>query len=106
MDALRIVLTACATEADAVKISKALLKADLAACCNIIPGVRSLFKWRGKLEDGQEVILLIKTRGGKVNDLMFAIDGLHGYDLPGIEVLTVEAANKAFGAWVNEATPD
>ncbi len=101
MDRVKIIFTTCASEKDAEKLSRALLKDGLAACCNIIPGVRSLYKWQGKIEDGAELILLIKTRSGRVADVMAAIEQQHGYDVPPIEVLSVEEANKAFQEWIN-----
>lgn len=104
MDDLKIVFTTCATNKDAEKLSKALLKADLIACANIIPGVHSFYKWQGKIEEGDEVIVLFKTRGGKVKDVIFALEGLHSYDVPPIEVLTVEQANKAFSNWIIDET--
>lgn len=104
MDPLKIIFTTCATREDAEKVSKALLKADLVACANIIPGVRSLYKWQGKIEEGDEVIVLFKTRAAKVKDVIAALEGLHSYDVPPIEVLSVEEANKAFHAWIIDET--
>lgn len=104
MDDLKIVFTTCANREDAEKLSKALLKADLVACANIIPGVHSLYKWQGKIEEGDEVIVLFKTRSAKVKDIIFALEGLHSYDVPPIEVLGVEEANKAFKKWIIDET--
>lgn len=104
MDQIKIILTTCATEDDAEKISKALLDGDLAACCNIIRDVRSIFKWKGKIEDEKEVLVLIKTRKGKVKDVLFAVERLHTYDLPPVEVLSIVEASKAFQKWINDET--
>lgn len=104
MDNLKIVFTTCATGEDAEKLSRALLKADLVACANIIPGIHSFYKWQGKIEEGDEVIVLFKTRAAKVKDVIFALEGLHSYDVPPIEVLSVEQANKAFQKWIVDET--
>ncbi len=104
MDPLKIVFTTCATLGEAETLSRALLKADLVACANIIPSVRSLYKWQGKIEEGDEVIVLFKTRAAKVGDVISTLEGLHSYDVPPIEVLSVEEANKAFQKWIIDET--
>ncbi|MHA1544760.1 MAG: divalent cation tolerance protein CutA, partial [Alphaproteobacteria bacterium] len=55
-------------------------------------------------EEGDEVIVLFKTRAGKVKDIIFALEGLHTYDVPPIEVLSVEEANQTFQKWINDET--
>jgi periplasmic divalent cation tolerance protein len=70
------------------KIAKALVTEHLAACVNIISGVRSIYHWKGKIEDESEVMLLIKTSADLFASLEEQIHKLHSYDVP--EIIAIE----------------
>jgi periplasmic divalent cation tolerance protein len=89
-------------EATAVKISRVLVTEKLAACCNIIPGLRSVFTWKGELCDEAECLLVIKTRAEIYERLEKRIQELHPYEVPEILALTVNRGLSNYLKWVDE----
>jgi periplasmic divalent cation tolerance protein len=83
-----------------------LVAERLAACVNILPGVTSVYRWQGDIEEDTEDTLLIKTRTDGVSALSDRIRELHSYDTPEIVVLEVDAAasDPRYVAWVCEST--
>lgn len=101
-----IVFCTCpdATTADA--IAQALVSERLAACVNVLPGVRSTYRWQGAVEHADEVLLLIKTTRGRLDALSARVQALHPHELP--EVLAVEAHGglTPYLDWVAQQTRD
>ena len=92
------------TEADT--IARALVGEKLAACVNIIPGVRSVYRWQGKVEEADEIILIAKTRAELFEPLRKLVKALHSYECPCIVALPVSTGYQAFLDWVAaETTP-
>src|SRR3546814_20349493 len=83
-DADRIVLLYCtaASVAEAEKVAEAVVGKRLAACANIIPGMRSLYWWQGKLEKGEEAVLILKTRADLVESVTAAVKAANSYSVP------------------------
>ena len=98
-DAL-LVLTTCGSEEEAAGIARALLDSRLAACVNLLPRVRSLYRWEGKVEDAAETLLLIKTRAALLDALTAEVRRLHSYELPEIIALPVAAGLPPYLAWI------
>ena len=92
----------CPDAGVADRIAGALVSARLAACVNILPGVRSVYRWQGAIERADELLLLIKTTRAQLEPLAALIASLHPYELP--EVLAVEVAGGSPGYldWVVE----
>jgi periplasmic divalent cation tolerance protein len=82
-DPFSVVLVTCPAEASE-KIARAVLDACTAACVNIVPDVRSLYRWEGKVEDARECLLLIKTRTALLGELERVVKGAHPYEVPEI----------------------
>ena len=91
-----------ATTADA--LAQVLVAERLAACVNVLPGVRSTYRWQGHVEHGDEVLMLIKTTADRLDALVARVTALHPAELP--EVLAVEAAGglTPYLHWVAEQT--
>ena len=87
---------------EAGAIGKALVELKLAACVNIIDGMRSIYSWEGKIQEDAEVILIAKTREALVPELTEKVKELHSYDCPCIVSLPVSGGNKAFLDWIAE----
>jgi periplasmic divalent cation tolerance protein len=88
---------------EASNISRILIEKKLAACCNIVPGITSIFHWQGKIETSQETILLIKTTQKKYDQLEKEIKMLHSYSVPEIIATRIEAGSQAYIDWILES---
>lgn len=104
----RIVLTTCGKPEDADRIARALLDRRLAACVNILPGVRSLYRWQGKIEEDSELLLVIKTTAAAVETLKTAVAAMHPYEVPELVVLPIEDGAARYLEWIaaNVAFPE
>lgn len=98
-----VVLTTVGSAEQAHSIAEALVEQRLAACVNILPSVRSIYRWKGKLWDDEELLLVIKTTTGMFQALREAIRSLHSYELPEVLALPVADADPAVLAWLNSA---
>jgi periplasmic divalent cation tolerance protein len=98
-----IALTTCGTEADAAALAREIIEHRAAACVNVVPGVRSFYRWRGKIEDEREFLLVMKTTRGKLEALRETVLKLHPYDLPEFVALPVEAGSEEYLGWVEAA---
>lgn len=99
---VRTVYVTAADEAGASELAAALLERRLIACANLLPGMRSLFRWQGRVEDASEVAMLLKTTVDRIDELLAAIDELHPYDTPCAVVWPIEAGLPAYLAWVED----
>lgn len=98
-----LVLTTLAKSADAEWLARALVERGLAACVNVVPGVTSIYRWKGKVERGEEQLLLIKTRGERLGELREAVVALHPYELPELIALPIEAGHTPYFDWLDES---
>lgn len=82
------------------RIVSALLQQRLAACVNILPGMRSAYWWQGKIERADETVLIVKTRAELVDEVTTAIKKLHSYSNPCVAALTVTGGSPEFLDWI------
>ena len=100
MDA-RVVLVTCGSLAEGRKIAKAVVGKKLAACVNLISApVESVYRWKGKVENAKEFLLIIKTVVRRLPDLEEEIARLHSYEVPEFLVLRVEDGSKSYLEWL------
>ncbi len=85
-------------------IAHALVKERLVACVNIIPGIHSVYRWEGKIDEDNEVILLAKTVDDKVKEAIQKIRELHTYELPDIIVLPIIGGLKEYLEYIATET--
>jgi periplasmic divalent cation tolerance protein len=95
-----VVLSTCANEADASRVSRALVEARLAACVSVIPGLRSYYRWQGELETSDEFLLLIKTSRDLFAELKIELEKIHPYEVPEILALPVVAGAENYLNWL------
>src|SRR5512140_234935 len=95
-----IVVTTVGTQEQALDIANNLVDRHLAACVNIVPGVRSIFRWKGEVNDDTEFLLLVKTVKERYDDVAGAIKALHAYELPEILAYPATFADPVFSSWV------
>jgi len=98
--------TCVADAASAEHLAERLIAEQLAACVNIVPGVRSIYRWQGQIERGTEQMLMIKTTRAAFERLSARLKALHPYELP--ELIAVESSlgDAAYLAWVEAAVAD
>jgi len=101
--AVLVYVTAPSLE-EAESLARLAVESRLAACANILPGMRSLYWWRGKLERGDETVLLLKTTEALAPALTEALMAAHSYDCPCVVTLPVTGGNPDFLRWINDET--
>jgi len=89
---------------EAKNISRKLVEKKLAACCNILPKVLSIYHWQGKIEESQEILILIKTTQKKYDQLEKEIKMMHSYSVPEIIATQIETGSRAYIDWIVEST--
>ena len=100
----RVVLVTCGSLAEGRKIARAVVTKRLAACVNIVSApVESIYRWKGKVEQAREFLLIIKTTARRLKDLEKEIARLHSYDIPEFLVLKVEGGSQSYLEWLAEA---
>ncbi|MBL0176165.1 MAG: divalent-cation tolerance protein CutA [Ignavibacteria bacterium] len=98
-----IVHTSTASAAEAERIAASLVEERLAACCTVIPGIQSLYRWKGALQRETEHMLLIKSDLRLFPALERRIRELHSYDVPEILAVRVAAATEDYIAWMRDS---
>jgi periplasmic divalent cation tolerance protein len=98
-----IVFVTCESKEQAENIAQSVVTNKLAACVNVLPGIRSCYVWERKLTWSDEVLLLIKTTRGRFDQLQDRIKALHSYSVPEIVSVTIEDAFDKYIAWIDSA---
>lgn len=104
MSDLRLVYVTAASVDEATKIGRALVEERLAACVNILPGMRSIYRWQGAVETADEVVLIAKTRAALVQALVARMREMHSYDVPCAVSLPILDGNPDYLQWLGEET--
>jgi periplasmic divalent cation tolerance protein len=98
-----VVLVTC-PPGEAPALAENLVEERLAACVNVVPSVRSVYRWEGKLAREEEALLVIKTRRDRFEALRARVVALHGYAVPEVIALPVEAGFGPYLEWVTRET--
>jgi periplasmic divalent cation tolerance protein len=97
-----IVLSTCPEAATAQELARVLLEATLAACVNILPGVRSMYLWKGSLQSDDEVLMVIKTTATNFERLRETLVSEHPYELPEVVALEIADGHHPYLRWLAE----
>lgn len=89
---------------DARRIANTLVEEQLVACVNIIPTIESVYRWKGKIENDEEVVLIAKTTDKNVKKTIQRIKSLHTYELPDIIVLPIIGGLKDYLDYITDET--
>jgi periplasmic divalent cation tolerance protein len=100
MSSARIALTTSASREEAERIAHTLIEERLAACVNVIDGIRSIYRWHDAVESAGELLLLIKTDQRHIEQLRERLTDLHSYELPEFLVLEVAGGSSAYLDWI------
>jgi periplasmic divalent cation tolerance protein len=99
-DTFQVVLNTCPTQESAERIARCVVEARLAACVNVVPGLRSYFEWKGKTAVSDEVLLVIKSRPELFDALLSMITSQHPYELPEVIAVPISTGFPPYLAWL------
>jgi len=102
--AAQLVYVTAPSLAEAESLARLAVEGRLAACANILPAMRSLYWWQGKLESADEVVLLLKTTEALVPALTKALTEAHSHDCPCVVALPIASGNPDFLRWIEAET--
>lgn len=94
------------SEGEAERIGRELVASRLAACVNIIPGMKSIYRWEGELQEDRETVLIAKSTSERLPQLTRRVKALHSYDCPCVVSLPVAGGNQDFIDWIGAATAE
>lgn len=97
------VFVTCASEKEARRITKRLLDEKLIACANVINGVKSIFRWKGKINTARESLIIMKTESGKLKNIEKTVKMLHSYEVPEIVALPLVWGSGDYLKWLGES---
>ena len=89
---------------EAEQAGRTIVERRLAACVNILPGMISHYWWEGKVDRGEEVVMIIKTRASLAPDVERAVKSMHSYSTPAILVIPLESVEKTYLGWLMAET--
>lgn len=89
---------------EARAVANALVEARLAACVNIVPGVTSIYRWKGTVEEASELLLVIKTKAELIQELTAKLREVHSYEVPELIALPVYGGLPDYLAWIGSET--
>lgn len=95
-----IVFSTCGSAEEAERIARALVSKRLAACVNLLPPVRSIYRWKGAVEDAQETLLVIKSSRALFDELRAEIEKLHSYEVAEVIALPIVDGSEAYLEWL------
>jgi periplasmic divalent cation tolerance protein len=101
---LMVVVTSVGTEEQALDVAHALVRARHAACVNIVPNIHSVYRWKGRVCDDGEMLLLIKTRAASFDAVRETIHKVNTYELPEVLAYRVDWASPGFAEWIEKMT--
>ena len=95
-----LVYTTYPSLVEAEKSGLKIVQAGLAACVNIVPAMRSIYRWKGAIEAADEVVMIVKTRASLAERVTVAVKENHSYETPAVLVLPVSGGNQSFIDWI------
>jgi periplasmic divalent cation tolerance protein len=99
-----LVLVTTGSQEEAERMARALVDSSLAACVNVVPGLRSIYRWEGKIWDEGEFLLFIKTRMALFRQVEGTIKEIHSYELPEIIAIPIIQGSETYLNWLREST--
>lgn len=101
-----VVFSNCVSAEEAHRVARSLVESRLAACVNIMPGVRSVYRWQGAVEEASEWTLLIKTRRSAFQRLCAELRQIHSYEVPEVIAVPIVDGQEDYLAWIDRESAD
>ncbi len=101
---VRTVLMTAPDEGEADRLTEAVIVEGLAACGTIVPGVRSIFRWKGEVERVEEVLVILKTSSANLDRLRERVVELHSYEVPEFLAFVVDEGHAPYLDWIGSTT--
>ena len=102
-----VVISTCESEEEARRLARVLVEAQLAACVNIVAGLRSVYRWKGGVEEADELLLVIKTSRALFEEVRSTLERLHAYEVPEVIALPIVDGSGRYLEWLsNSLKPD
>ena len=98
-----VALSTVGNAGDAQRIGRALVERRLVACVNVVPGVTSIYAWKGSVTTDTELLLVMKTRREKLDEVRSALLELHPYEVPELIALPIEGGHGAYLEWIEDS---
>jgi periplasmic divalent cation tolerance protein len=89
-----------ADKEEALRIGRALVEGRLAACVNILDGMHSLYRWEGRLEEGRECVLLVKSDSERAEEIVAKVKEMHSYTCPCVAIWPLTGGNPEYLEWI------
>lgn len=93
-----------ASRDEALTIGQTVVQERLAACANVLPMMTSIYHWQGAIEQGDEAVLLLKTRADLADRATRRVVALHSYECPCVIALPIESGNPSYLQWISDET--
>lgn len=100
----QIVVFITAPDSIASELARNLVQERFVACVNLVSGIRSIYRWQGKVCEDQEVLLIAKTIGARFNELKIYVSDNHPYDVPEIIALPIVDGHTPYLDWIINET--
>lgn len=97
-----VVFSTAGSMAEAMRIAEAAVGERLAACVTLVPGVRSVYRWQGRVETAEEVLLVLKTTASRLEALAARVRALHSYQVPEVVAVPITGGWPPYLAWLAE----
>jgi periplasmic divalent cation tolerance protein len=99
-----VIFITCSSLKEAEKIGSSLVEKKLIACVNVVPEIKSIFHWKGKITKEKEVLLIAKSRRELFESIQNEVKKLHSYEVPEIIALPIEAGSEDYLEWIKKET--
>ena len=99
----QLVLTTLPNADKAVEVARVLVEERLIACANIVPAVRSIYRWQDKIQDENEVLVVMKTKSDQIERLKARILELHPYEVPEVLAMPIENGYAGYLEWISKS---
>jgi len=104
MDHFLAIFVTAGSEQEGAKIGRTLVEEGLVACANIVPHIRSVYRWKGQIREEGETLLIMKSREELFEKINHRIQELHSYEVPEVTAVRLAEGDPAYLQWIKQVT--